>query len=593
MTLLAGIYSRNSSERVPDGVCESLRRALSRQPDEQIQSFRDTRCFLVKADVGAFGSPAFRIDSNGVSLMAGEPLLAHDDGKGRTRKVDLEELHQAFSRNDSRILKRARGVFCTAHYQSESGVLTLATDKLGIRPIYYWLGERYLIFATALRILEELREVPKVMDVRGVTETFSLEYPLSDRTPFASVALLKAAEVLRVDGESSAREQYWRWDDVGTSDRPTRELARNSYDVFADAVALRSGQDSTTAAFLSGGLDSRAIVSALVQRRLHVHTFNFSLTGTQDQVFGADFARSVGTAHTERPRKLGRQVSAKIMADAWSASDGGATQPAERPGLVWSGDGGSVTLGHVYMNREMVELARAGQPEAAMQLYMNGWGGEVPRRLLRAELRDALSSVPLTGLMEEFADIHCADPGRRLHLVMMLNDQHRHLAAHFESIDLDRLELHLPFFDSDFVASVIAVPVDECLGHGFYMDWLRCFPEVVLSVPWQAYPGHEPCPLPIPKELEYQWEKGFIGRVRDARRRDLLRQASSILRAPDFPDALLGRHFLRLATWIYRLGMRDVGYVIRAAQIYYQYWSQCGGKYLSPPAMATSGATGR
>ena len=59
--------------------------------------------------------------------------------------------------------------------------------------------------------------------------------------------------------------------------------------------------------------------------------------------------------------------------------------------------GGSVTLAHVYLNREMVDLARAGQPEAAMQLYMNGWGGEVPRRLLRPELREALkrcSAVP-------------------------------------------------------------------------------------------------------------------------------------------------------------------------------------------------------
>jgi asparagine synthase (glutamine-hydrolysing) len=164
----------------------------------------------------------------------------------------------------------------------------------------------------------------------------------------------------------------------------------------------------------------------------------------------------------------------------------------------------------------------------------------------------------------------------------MLNDQRRHLAEHFESIDLNRLEYHLPFFDSEFVASVLKVPVEMCLGHRLYMRWLRHFPEAVLSVPWQAYPGHEPCPLPIPRDLGYQWEEAEATKVRDAHRHDLLRQASLMLNASDFPDPLFRKHYLRLAAWVYRLRMRDVGHVIRAAHMYYRYWSECGGKYLRP-----------
>jgi asparagine synthase (glutamine-hydrolysing) len=593
VTLLAGVYSRDPAKPVSEQVCESLRRALSRHPSEEIQTFMDGRCFLLKADIGAYGSPALQLDQNGVSYMAGEPLLAHPDGQPRTRALDLEELHADLSRGDAASLKRARGVFCLAHYQPDTGSLTLATDKLGIRPIYYWIGESYVIFATALRILESVAEIPKVMDIRAVTETFALEYPLSDRTPFAEVSLMRAAEIIHVDGNRVTRDQYWAWDNIRESSVPTQELAAESYRIFLDAVALRNGADSTTAAFLSGGLDSRAIVAALVQRGLHVHTFNFSLTGTQDQVFGADFARKIGTTHTEQPRVVGRQVSAKIMADAWSASAEGASHPAERPNLVWSGDGGSVTLGHVYLNRPMVAAARAGRTDAAINLYLSGWGGTVPRRLIRREMRETLSKIPYQGLLEEFSALNCADPGRALHLVMMLNDQHRHLAAHFESIDLDRLELQMPFFDSVFVSSVLRVPIDTCLEHTFYMQWLRCFPSVVLSVPWQAYPGHEPCPLEIPAALAYQWEESLVSKVRDSMRHDLLRQTSEILRASDFPDVLLRRHFLRLAAWVYRLGIRDLGYVTQAAEIYYKYWTQCRGNYLSPMPIEASAARAR
>jgi hypothetical protein len=271
------------------------------------------------------------------------------------------------------------------------------------------------------------------------------------------------------------------------------------------------------------------------------------------------------------------------MAEAWNASQERVAQPAERPGLVWSGDGGSVTLGHVYLNRAMVDAARTGDAQTAMQLSNHGWGSEVPRRLLRSDLLASLSGKsPRKGLREELDALHCDDAGRCLHLVLMHNDQRRHLAAHFEGIDLSRLEYQLPFFDSAFVESVLRVPIDFCLGHKLYMQWLRYFPEVVLSMPWQAYPGHEPCPLPTPSGVAYQWGEE-VSRMRlAAERRDLLRQGAQMLGSSNFPKPLLRRHFLRLATWLYRLRLGDVGYVIRVAHRYCEYWSKCNGRYDLP-----------
>src|SRR5436189_143421 len=92
-------------------------------------------------------------------------------------------------------LAGARGAFCAVHYHPDAGRLTLVTDKLGVRPLYYWIGDDHVIFATALRVLEGLAEVPKQMDLRAVTEAACFRFPLGDRTPYQDVYALHAAEI--------------------------------------------------------------------------------------------------------------------------------------------------------------------------------------------------------------------------------------------------------------------------------------------------------------------------------------------------------------------------------------------------------------
>lgn len=582
MTLLAGVYARRSGDRVDDSVCQALQNAISRHPGERVESFRDDRCFLAKVDVGAFGDRAFCVTSDAVSILAGAPLLRHEGGAPRSRSADLTEIHDSLGRDSVQSLRTARGVFCAAHYRPATGTLLLTTDKLGIRPIYYWVGERYVIFATALRILEHIRAVEKVMDLRAVTEISAFGYVLGTRTPFMSVRLLLPAEIVAISGGTVSSREYWRWDDIAVSDRPIKELAKDAYDVFVDAVALRQGSDSTTTAFLSGGLDSRAIVAALRDRQMNVHTFNFALPGSQDQVFGADYASRVGVMHIEAPMEPGNPAWSAMMASSWDQSPNRTAFPPEHPQLVWSGDGGSVVLGHVYLDSTLVASARTEQPSAVADRMNRKWGGDVVRRLMRPAVTDSLAGLAARGLAEELGRFPGADAGRALHLLLLFNDQRRHLTEHFEGIDLHRLEFQLPFFDSEFVESVLRVPIDECLGHKFYMAWLKNFPPETLSVPWQAYPGHEPCPLPIPPALDYQWKGAGSRQIRAANRRNLLDRGAGMLKDRDFPDDLLRRRYLRLATWIHRLRMRDLAHVIRAASVYHSHSRRSLGKFELP-----------
>jgi asparagine synthase (glutamine-hydrolysing) len=586
MTLIAGILSRQQNQTVQDSACDALKRLISRNPSDEVSVFRDERSCIVKVDVGAYGEPGFKVDENGAfTVLAGEPLLSLDnEGAWQSRENDVALIHDHCARGNWDVLKKADGVFCAAHYQPVSGTLSLLTDKLGLRPIYYWMDDNYAVFASALRILEGFDEIPKKMDVRAVTEIVGLGAPLADRTPYANIFVLKAAEVVLITEKNISLHHYWRWDEIKPSVEPEEKLLPELYQRFERAVVRRNRRDTTTIAYLSGGLDSRCVVAALHSEQTRVHTFNFARPHTQDQIFGLDFARKVSAIHEEVPKSAGDHVPdySSLMAEVWSASKHRERYPAERPALVWSGEGGSVALGHVHMNEKIVESMRAGRIDEAIETFIEREYVYVSPKLFRPKVFSNLAGLINKGIREELDNLHAEDPARSFYLFLMLNDQRRKLARHFENIDLHRLEFQLPFFDSAFLASIISIPIDLCLRHKFYVKWLKHFHPSVTSVPWQAYPNHEPCPLPVPEGLAYQWAEEYQRAERATQRERLMRQASEMLRAVDFPEEILSKRNLRLATWIHSTGWRDYEHIIEAAQTFHTYWKKSDGEYALP-----------
>jgi hypothetical protein len=349
-------------------------------------------------------------------------------------------------------------------------------------------------------------------------------------------------------------------------------VAREVYERFSRAVANRRRIDRVAAAFLSGGLDSRAIVAELRAAAVKTYTFNFASQHTQDQEFAVEFAKASGAEHSQLPLPPGPPRWSFLMARAWEERRRAGVDAIAQPQIVWSGDGGSVGLGHVYMTPSMVEQLRRGDKAGAVREFIAAHSYYLARRLWQPDVhRDAGDAIE-AGILEELDDVRCEDRGRDLHVFLLQNDQRRHLSAHFEDLDLHRLEFHLPFFDGSLLESIIASPLDLCLRHRLYNRMLTHFMPAVLAVPWQAYDGHEPCPVPVREPLVRQWSRTQLRANVRAERRTLVAQVSEMLAGPDFPDALLNRRFVRSAALIHRFGIRDFAYALKAATTVYRPW---------------------
>ena len=584
MTLIAGIFARNDRP-IPDSACADLRQAISRNPIDEVEIFRDQRSCFVKLDIGAFRAPGFFQDASGaLSLLAGEPLLSDRESSSCANRLqDLIVIHEQALKTNWNVLRAAEGIFCMVHYQPQTETLSLVADKVGVRPLYFWLDDELVVFASALRILEQLSFVPKKMDLRAVTEIVALGTPLADRTPYAGIFFLKPAEIVQITNKGTSRNSYWRWDEVKTESDPEPSRLATVYDAFQAAIKRRNGNDKATAAYLSGGLDSRSIVAALCGNGVRVRTVNFARPGTQDYHFGNAFAEQIGSVHQSIPKEKGDNIPdySSLMAKALGGFDHG-QWPAERPRLVWSGESGSGLLGGVGLSESIVALMRAGQVDRAIAEYLQIGQRTIPLKLLKPEILESLRAVIKQGISEALNELHSEDAGRNFYLFLMHTDQRRNLMRHFETIDLHRLEFQMPFFDGGFLTSIIATPLDWCLKHRLYIKLLALLPTAATSVPWQAYPGHEPCPLPVPAELAYQWDDSYRAEEDASQKHRVVEQASELLRSGDFPDRILSRRNLWLAKWIHSRGWRDYRYAIEAAQTYYAYWKKCGGEFALP-----------
>lgn len=180
------------------------------------------------------------------------------------------------------------------------------------------------------------------------------------------------------------------------------------------------------------------------------------------------------------------------------------------------------------------------------------------------------------GILEQMREFPCEDPARTYHMFLMMNDQRRHLYPHWENAATHGMQFHVPFFDSQFLETMLTFPLDWGLRHDLYYQWMELFDPAARSVPWQVYPGHKPCPVPSSQQWPTQWANDGKYVLND--RRQSLRLLREIMGTRPFPE-FLNRRYLRFVQLNLALGA-DYSYAVEKARIYRDIWVQTGGRHV-------------
>ncbi len=224
--------------------------------------------------------------------------LRHDvEAKGHSyhSQTDTETILKLYSLYGIESLKRLRGMFALAIWDAEKAELTLARDRIGIKPLYYTLQNGRLIFASEIKSILSHPAISAQIDPEALYHYLTLAAAPAPMTMFAGIRKLPAGYWMRVDSEGVVTYTRW-WDAIRDGvmlDASEEEIVRGILDHLRDAVKSHMVSDVPFGVFLSGGIDSTtnvALMSELMDRP--VQSFSVSIAG-QDQFNEFEYARKM------------------------------------------------------------------------------------------------------------------------------------------------------------------------------------------------------------------------------------------------------------------------------------------------------------
>jgi len=193
--------------------------------------------------------------------------------------------HRFYSRSDSEVIihayeeygldfvNRLRGMFALALYDKKRNRLILARDPIGKKPLYYYFDGKQLIFASEIKAILEAG-IRREIDEVALCAYLAYQYSLGERTLFKGVKKLPAGNMLILEPGKLKLQKYWdiKENIIEASENYFAEKLRA---LLEESAKLRMIADVPIGAFLSGGIDSSAVVALA---RQHVqgefHTFS-------------------------------------------------------------------------------------------------------------------------------------------------------------------------------------------------------------------------------------------------------------------------------------------------------------------------------
>lgn len=217
---------------------------------------------------------------------------------------DTEVIVHAWEEWGEEAARRFQGMFAIGLWDDKRQVLWLVRDRLGKKPLYYAVDRDRLVFASELKAIRKLGEFPCDVDPEAVDAYLSYGYVPSPMSIFKQVRKLEPAQWALCTKEDFTVHTYWRLE-MGDSvtNRPEDVLVEELTELFDDAVRLRLVSDVPLGAFLSGGVDSSAVVASMAmqqpQRPVKTASIGFSERRYDELAFARQVADRYKTDHRE------------------------------------------------------------------------------------------------------------------------------------------------------------------------------------------------------------------------------------------------------------------------------------------------------
>lgn len=219
-------------------------------------------------------------------------------------KSDTEVVLALYDKFGKKCLEHLRGMFSFAIYDEKEKTIFCARDRVGKKPFKYYLDENVFIFASELKAILTQPEYKKEPDYIAIHHYLSLQYCPAPLTGFKDIKKLEPAHYLFIDLKTKKieKERYWKLDYSQKLDLSEDEWKKRIMEKLEECVKLRMVSDVPLGAFLSGGIDSSAVVaimSKLSDKPVKTFSIGFKEEKYNELKYAKIVAEKFKTDHTE------------------------------------------------------------------------------------------------------------------------------------------------------------------------------------------------------------------------------------------------------------------------------------------------------
>ena len=372
--------------------------------------------------------PFFSKDKNLVLIFNGEIynfLKIKEELKdyGFETSSDTEVIIAAYQKWGRDCFERFNGMFAFAIYDQSKDELLIVRDRLGIKPLYYFSHKDHLVFSSELKALLASGLVPKKADEKSMVDYLRYQTVHAPNTIIEGVKMLMPGEYMIINEEGIQNGSYWKL----AEDRANKFLITDENSaqaqvkkLFFESVERRMIADVPLGAFLSGGIDSSAIVAAMSQfSNKPIKTF--SVIFEEEEFSEAKYARLLAekfkTEHHEidlKPKTLLDELENALQFMDHPTGDGINTyvvsKATKNAGITvaLSGLGGDELFAGYPIYRQLMELQDKKWLLSYPKLLRNIIG-----RVATSNKQDVAAMKKRQILMLDYFDLHYAYPVSR------------------------------------------------------------------------------------------------------------------------------------------------------------------------------------
>ena len=178
-------------------------------------------------------------------------------------QTDTEVILALYAKYGSDCLQHLNGMFAFALWDAHAESLFIARDRIGKKPLYYNFIDGDIVFASELKALLTLPEIPRKVRLDALYDFFAYQYVPDPKTIFDGIFKLPPGHYLEVDSNGHHSTQYWDVSFAWRDDKSDEDVIQELRDTIASSTARRMIADVPLGAFLSGGVDSSGIVATM------------------------------------------------------------------------------------------------------------------------------------------------------------------------------------------------------------------------------------------------------------------------------------------------------------------------------------------